>query len=205
MQSGVVVAGGYSTRFAESDKAVAELADTPLIRRVVDRLAGIVDELVINCRVEQRPAIADAMAGLSLTRTYALDETPDRGPLAGISQGLSAATGEYVAVVACDMPFVEPELLRELFERAEGTDGAVPRVDGYLQPLQAVYRRDPMCRLCEAALDRGERRIHAVLDNLDCVIVGESELDSIRTQRSFENLNTPEEFAAAAARLDDGH
>lgn len=74
MRSAVVVAGGFSTRFGEEHKAVAELAETPLIRRVADRIEGVVDELVINCRADQQPAIAKAMGGYGLDIDYALDE-----------------------------------------------------------------------------------------------------------------------------------
>ena len=48
MRASLVLAGGRSTRFGDSDKAVAELAGTPMIRRVVDRVAGVVSEVVIN-------------------------------------------------------------------------------------------------------------------------------------------------------------
>ena len=50
MRSGVVVAGGRSTRFGAPDKAVADLGGTPMIRRVADRIAPAVEELVVNCR-----------------------------------------------------------------------------------------------------------------------------------------------------------
>ncbi|MFT4946388.1 MAG: molybdopterin-guanine dinucleotide biosynthesis protein A [Natronomonas sp.] len=202
MRSGVVVAGGFSTRFGEVDKPVAELAGTPLIRRVADRIEGVVDELVINCRADQRSAIAAAMTGYALDIEYALDEDPDRGPVAGVHCGLSAASGEYAVVVACDMPFVDPALVRLLFERADGTGGAIPRLDGRVQPLQAVYRREPMRRACAAALDRGERRLVAVLERLESVFVEKSEIEAVATTRTFENINTREDLRAAVDRLD---
>lgn len=199
MRSGVVVAGGYSTRFGETDKAVAELAGRALIRRVVDRLDAVVDELVINCRADQQTAISDVMED-SREITYALDETPDRGPVAGIFQGLSHATGEFACVVACDMPFIEPALIRRLFERADGTDGAVPRIDGRRQPLQAVYRREPMCRACAEALENGNPRLLTVLDELECVTV--DGIEAVASSRSFENVNTRADLRRAAELLD---
>ena len=41
MTTGAIVAGGRSTRFGDRDKAVAELAGVPMIRRVADRLPRV--------------------------------------------------------------------------------------------------------------------------------------------------------------------
>ena len=217
MHSAVIVAGGRSTRFGDADKAVAPLAGTPMIRRVGDRLAPVVDELVVNCREDQRDAIQDALAGFELPTAYALDPEVDQGPMAGIRNGCRAAEGEYAAVVACDMPFVDSEAIDYLFDRAsgeiappEGADdegeppfyGAVPRLgDGWYQTTQAVYRPDAMADACDAALERGDRKILAPLDDLAYAVVSEAELARVTDLDSFENLNTQEEFDEAAERL----
>ncbi|WP_336325897.1 molybdenum cofactor guanylyltransferase [Halovenus sp. HT40] len=202
MRGGVIVAGGRSTRFGETDKAVAALAGTPMIRRVADRLQPVVDELVINCRDDQQPAIRDALAGYPLAVSYALDEEPDQGPVAGIRNGLTSVESEYATVVACDMPFVQSDVLSLLFERAEGHDAVVPRLDdGWLQTTQAVYRADAMGAACEAALAEGNPRVLAPLENIEYVVVEADEIESVGSTQSFENLNTREEFEEAADRL----
>ncbi len=201
MRTCVVVAGGRSTRFGDSDKAVADLAGTPMIRRVVDRLDGVVDDLVVNCRDDQVAAVDAALAGCPFDHTFALDETPDLGPMAGIATGLRAVDGEYAVVVACDMPFVDPDLVDYLFDRAAGHDAAVPRPDEWFQTTQAVYHADAMAGACEAALDRGERKIIAALSDLDTVTVDRDEIEARAALETFENLNTREEFEAAAERF----
>jgi len=203
MRSGVIVAGGRSRRFGDADKAVADLGGTPMIRRVADRLQGVVEELVVNCREDQQAAIRDALAGYPLAVDYALDEEPDRGPVAGIRNGLAAADGRYAAVVACDMPFVERSVVELLFERASGRDGAVPRLDdGWFQTTQAVYRTEAMRAACERALETENPRVIAPLDHLEYVVVDTPEVESVGSTRSFENLNTREEFEQAAARFE---
>jgi len=201
-RAGVVLAGGYSTRFGERDKAVADLAGTPMIRRVVDRLEPIVDELVINCRAEQVSAVETALEG-GPTVSFAIDPIPDRGPMAGIMTGFREASGEYAAVVACDMPFFDPDLVDHLFGRAAGHDAAVPRLDEqWYQPTQAVYQVAPMVAACERALERDERTIIEPLFALDYVVVDEAELRERTTLLTFENVNTRDELAAAARRLE---
>ena len=198
---GVVLAGGYSTRFGERDKAVADLAGTPMIRRVVDRLATVTDDLVVNCRADQLEAIRDALAGSDLEPRYATDPVPDRGPLAGIQVGLEAIDREYAAVVACDMPFVDPELHETLRERARGRDGAVVRLeDGWYQTTQAVYRADAMAAACEAALESEDKRVVAALDRIDVAEVGEDAREGV-SERTFESIDTREALADAERRL----
>ncbi|MXR52541.1 NTP transferase domain-containing protein [Halovenus sp. WSH3] len=203
MRSGVIVAGGHSTRFGESDKATAELAGTPMLRRVADRLRPVVDELVVNCREDQRASIRDALAGYPLPVRYALDEEEDRGPVAGIRNGLADVEGEYAAVVACDMPFVQSGVISMLFDRAEGHDGAVPRLDdGWFQTTQAVYRADAMRAACERALAQGDPRIVAPLEDIEHVVVGSEEIEAVGSTESFENINTREEFERAAKQFE---
>jgi molybdopterin-guanine dinucleotide biosynthesis protein A len=201
MGAGVIVAGGRSTRFGDRDKAVADLAGTPMIRRVADRIGTVVDELVVNCRDDQIEAIEAALSGGGLAPTFAPDERPDEGPVAGIATGLAAVEAEYALVVACDMPFVDPDFLESLFERASGHDAAVPQPDEWFQTTQAVYRAGPMVAACEDALERGEGRIVEPLFELDYVVVDRDEVEAQTTLETFENINTREEFEAAVERF----
>ncbi|WP_092693554.1 molybdenum cofactor guanylyltransferase [Halorientalis regularis] len=202
MRTGVIVAGGYSTRFGDGDKAVADLAGTPMLRRVADRLAPVIDRLVVNCRPDQRGSIAAALAGYDHSVTVAEDDDPDRGPMTGILTGLRAVETEFAVVVACDMPFVAPALVEYLAERAQGHDAAVPRVDGRDQPLQAVYRTEATVAACEAALARDQRAVFAALNDLDWVFVPEGEIETHATLDSLRNVNTRADLRAAATDLE---
>ena len=226
MTTGVILAGGRSTRFGDVDKAVAELAGVPMIRRVADRLTGtddpippgsdrasggdpVVDELVISCRPDQRDAIAAALDGVPLSVRWALDGVPlsvrwaldaepDLGPVAGIRNACRTASAEYVAVTACDMPFVDPAFLDTLVGDAAGREGAVPRLDDrWFQTTQAVYHASAMATACDRALARGERKLLAPLDELDRVVIDGETVRARTTERTFTNVNTREELAEA--------
>jgi molybdopterin-guanine dinucleotide biosynthesis protein A len=202
-RTAVVLAGGRSTRFGEADKAVADLAGTPMIRRVVDRITPIVDAVVVNCRAAQRAAIANALDGAGVPVAFAEDDYPDEGPMAGMATGLRAVDGEYAFVVACDMPFVDSGFVDYLFERAVGHDAAVPRPDQWFETTHAVYRAAAMADACEAALEAGEDRIVAPLFDLDFVVVDRDEVREHGHPRTFENCNTPADFEDAARRLEE--
>lgn len=204
MHTGVILAGGRSTRFGDEDKAVADLAGTPMIRRVADRIAPVVDGVVVNCRADQRASITEAFDGYDREVSIAADEEPDRGPIAGIMTGLRAVATEYAFVVACDMPRVDPDVVSHLFDRAAGYDAAVPRLDDqWFQTTHAVYRAEPMADACEAALERGEGKVLEPLFELDYVVVSDEEVREHGSLETFENVNTREEFERAARELSD--
>jgi molybdopterin-guanine dinucleotide biosynthesis protein A len=217
--TGAILAGGRSTRFGDRDKAVAPLASVPMVRRVADRLVGdddpvppgaeraaggdpIVDELVINCRPDQRAPIADALDGLPVPLRWAVDEEPDMGPVAGIRNACRAATGEYVAAVACDMPFVDPGFLAGLAGDAAGHEAAIPRLDDrWHQTTQAVYHTEAMAAACERALARGDRKVLAPIDDLDRIVVDDAAIRERTTERTFTNVNTQAELAEAETAI----
>ncbi|MFB6120596.1 MAG: molybdenum cofactor guanylyltransferase [Halobacteriaceae archaeon] len=199
MSTGVIIAGGRSTRFGDADKAVADLAGEPMIRRVADRIAPAVNSLVVNCRAEQVPAIRDALDGFD--PGFAEDPEGDRGPMAGIRNGLRAAPAEYAFVVACDMPFVDPDFAAYLLDRAQGRDAAVPRPDDWFQTTQAVYRAAAMADACDRALDRGDGKIIDALFETDYVVVEADEIEAHAEDDTFDNVNTRAELDAVAERL----
>lgn len=197
--SGVIVAGGQSLRMGEIEKTVMDIAGTPLIRHVADRLLAATDELVVNCRRKQRDAIADALDGLD--PTFAIEAVPDRGPVAGIQTGLQASETEYAAVVASDMPLLDAELITYLLDRADGHDAAVPRPGEWFEPLHAVYKVEPTIEACEETLQRENPRIMEPLSKLDWVVLNRSELLEHGSFDSFESVDTPDDVVWAETQL----
>lgn len=194
-----MVAGGRSTRMGDREKAVVEVAGRPLVARVADALSNVADELVINCRSDQRDAIDGALEAYD--PTFAIDDEPDRGPVGGIATGLRAADAPYAAVVACDLPFLDSDLLEYLFERADGHEAAVPKPGDWFEPLHAVYRPESMADACEDALAEGDVRIIEPLFTLDYEVVERSDLVVHGTLSSFESVDTPADLRDAAERL----
>lgn len=172
-----------------------------MIRRVADGLVPSVDSLTVNCRQDQRSAIRQAMSGLPMEVQFAIDDRPDAGPLAGIQRGFHDITAQVACVVACDMPFVDANVLDYLFTRSTSADAAVPRIDSWYQPLHAVYRTEAMLAAMES-IDTSHTRIVEVFENLDVVPVTEAELEEAGSMRTLENVNTIEEFQQAQGQFE---
>jgi molybdopterin-guanine dinucleotide biosynthesis protein A len=96
------------------------------------------------------------------------------------------------------MPFLNADLLRWLVEQASDVDVVIPVIEGRMDPMHAVYRREPCRDAIAQALARGEKRMTAYLQHVRVREVGE---DVLRARdpdlRSLSNINTPEDLAQA--------
>jgi molybdopterin-guanine dinucleotide biosynthesis protein A len=125
------------------------------------------------------------------------------GSLMGIYSGLKAARHARALVVGCDMPFLDLSLLRYMLSLAGDHEVVIPRVDGLLEPLHAVYSKaclPAMARL----LGRGRRQIIAFFDEVRVRYVERAEVDLFDPQHlSFINVNTPQDWARVQSLLKD--
>ena len=190
--SGIVLAGGKSKRLGR-DKALEPVGGEPLIRRVIGRLSDLTDETVV--------VVADARRGAELplpeSTVVAVDVYPDSGSLGGIFTGLSAATGSWGIVVACDMPFLSTDLLRLLLSRRDGYDAVVPVLDGRPEPTHAAYSK-PCLPHIEPRLQAGELKIAGFFDDARVNFVPQDDIERADPRRlSFLNVNTQEDLDRA--------
>ncbi|WP_136718284.1 molybdenum cofactor guanylyltransferase [Halorientalis salina] len=199
---GVVLAGGYSTRFGEQEKALADLNGRALLAHVVTGVAPAVDRVLVNCRRDQLEDFQRALASTATDVEFVCDPEPDKGPAAGLRTALDAVSEPMVAVVACDMPFVDAAFLDWLFEEVNGADGAVPYVDGAPQPTHSVFATEPTRRAANDAVRNASGSLRDVLDRLDLVEIPEYRVVGKAAKTAFTDVNTPEELPALMA--DDG-
>ncbi len=189
-----IQAGGKSSRMGQN-KALLPFLGEPLIARVL-RLASPFAHQVILIANEPEP-----YRFLNLP-TYP-DVYPERGALGGLHSALHHAACPFVAVIACDMPFVSLALLRREWQilQQEGADAALPRRSGdNLEPLHALYRRAACLPAVQNALRAGQMRLVSWLGQVQARYLEENETSPYDLQGlAFWNLNTPGEFAEAEA------
>ena len=129
--SAVILAGGKSSRMG-CDKAFLEIGGQTLLARQIQlvRAAGAAEVFISGRAGVDYPAFG----GRVLT-----DHFPDAGPLAGIQRALEAMTAPLLLVLAVDLPGMTADFLRMLAVGCPENCGAVPRVNGNLEPLAAIY------------------------------------------------------------------
>lgn len=132
---------------------------------------------------------------------FAVDIFPNRGPLGGIYTGLTASTSVKNLVVACDMPFLNVDLLNYMVAGADGYDIVVPRFKIGTENLHAVYSK--RCLPCiEELLKKNELKIFKLHSELKVRYVEEAEIDRFDPDHlSFLNVNTEADLKKAKELL----
>lgn len=133
------------------------------------------------------------------------DLFPGCGPLGGIHAALRSSSTDLNLIVAVDMPFATPRLLRYLVERARKSAATVtvPHCGDRNQPLCAVYRRT-FAEAAELALKNGRCKIDALFADGFTQFIREDELKGKGfSAEMFRNLNTPKQLAEARTRGND--
>jgi molybdopterin-guanine dinucleotide biosynthesis protein A len=204
---GFVLAGGRSTRMGQ-DKASLLLAGRSLLEIALDKLR------VLPLAVPPRIVRSD----LSSQAAVIADLQPGCGPLSGIEAALAASARPLNVFLPVDIPLLPAHFLLWMLQRAETTGAVmtVPRVNGWPQPLCAVYQRDLLGPIT-ASLRAGDYKVMPVvtaaarahsssIDIFDVELVSSANsellaLSPLPPHRWFHNCNTPEDMAGAENAL----
>jgi molybdopterin-guanine dinucleotide biosynthesis protein A len=169
-----VLAGGRSTRLGR-DKARARLGGRTLLARAREA--------------------ADALGWP--VRVIRHDLVPRCGPLGGILTALKLCHAEAVVFLAVDMPFVSAQWLRTVArESAKGRCAVFAAVDG-IAGFPFAIRREALS-VVEAQITRGEYSLQALARALGAKL---TEAEAGARAGELENINTPDDLAAARGRL----
>jgi molybdopterin-guanine dinucleotide biosynthesis protein A len=176
-----LLAGGRATRLGGADKAWLERGGQAQVLRLVQRLRGEVDVVLVSAN---RDLARYPAHGLAAVR----DRTPGLGPLGGLDALAAACATPWLLTLPVDLVSVNDCLLRSL--RAAGGDGAWAEDDDGRQPLVALWRIAALRAALPAALASDDRSIRGLQSRLAMSGVPFSGL-------RFGNLNTPADLAAA--------
>ena len=185
----IILAGGKSFRLRRN-KALEVIGGRSLIQRVIERLALVSNQILIVGSLAQFHFLSDYSV------EYKADLYPGKGPLGGVYTGLAASKSLYNLVVACDMPFLNIELLRYMIKLSPGFDAVIPKVDR-IQPLHAVY-----CKSCldgiRTRLEDNQLGVTYFLRTVNVRYVGQAECQRFDPQLlSFSNVNSQADLARA--------
>jgi len=193
--AGVVLAGGRASRMGGRDKAFAAIGGEPIAVRTIRLFHELFPQVLV---ATSRP---ERFRGLDV-ETVA-DHFPGCGPLAGIHAALLASRHPNVFVAACDMPRLDRHVIRFLLARIGDADAIVPRWEGDVEPLHAVYATRSLPAV-EACLRAGRHALRDFLASVRVDYVSEEELRAVRgTAQSLTNVNTPEELAAVGGHFEE--
>lgn len=189
--SGAILAGGENRRMPVL-KPFLDVGGECILDRTISILGSLVDDLFIVTRTP------------SLFADFGVRCVPDsreeRGPLTGIETALEAAVHPRVLVAACDMPGLSADAARRVAGSA-GDDAwaVIPRVNGRLEPLFALYDRHLLPRI-GALLAEGRRAVHPLADDAHVRVLDVNALGT-GGEDSFRNINTPSDLVGGPVPL----
>ena len=185
MESAVILAGGKSTRMGRN-KALLDFGGETLIGRLYRTLQGAFHEVFISAN--------DARTYEFLGAPVIPDVFPDGGSLAGIHAGLVHSSAARCFFVACDMPFVNVDLVRFLYTFTGDHDVVIPVSRSGLEPLHSFYSKDCIPHI-EEQLESGNLKVIDFYHRIRMREVGLDEMCTYDSQElSYFNINTQEKY-----------
>ena len=180
-----ILVGGKSSRMG-SNKAFLELKGKTFIELQIELLREIFDDIFISANTSSEYE--------HLNLSIFKDVYPGKGPLGGIYTSLINSSSLHTFMLACDMPFIGPELINHLKDLTKEYDVVIPKSEKGLEPLHAFYSKkciDPIKR----SLEEDNLRITSFFPHVNVKIV---ELDNLNLSDSFKNsiknLNTRDDY-----------
>lgn len=180
--TGVILAGGRSTRMGGEDKGLIVLNQVPLYRYVLDRFSPQVSQVIISANRNQQYYRQSGLTVIS-------DTLPDfPGPLAGMLAGLQAASTEWVVFAPCDVPIFPADLVTRLWQGKQRAAAAFACAGGRDHPAFSLLHRTLIPAL-ENTLARGDRKVMLFFAQINAQrVVFPAE------PPAFANLNTPQDL-----------
>ena len=190
----IILAGGRSSRLGR-EKLAEVIAGKSLIERAISRLSPLSQEiLIVISRKQARSPLSSYIYPEAKT---VVDLYPEKGSLIGIYTGLVHSSNFLNLAVACDMPFLNLDLLRYMVKIAPGFDVVIPRMGNQMEPLHAVYSKNCINPM-ENLIKQGNLKVTGFFGTVKVRYVGEEELDRFDPERlSFFNINTEADLKRA--------
>ena len=185
----LILCGGKSTRMGRP-KAFLPYRGTLMITHIVDLVSQLFSEVLL---VTNEPEIFD---GFEIDTVK--DIIPHRGPLGGILSGLLIASHHRAFVMACDMPFIDTELITDLVKKSHNTDMLVLMHEKGIEPLIGVYSKDCITAL-EESLFAGKTNLSDFASGLNAQVLFCSDLSSKNKNLlpPYFDIDTPQDYTAA--------
>lgn len=198
--TGVVLAGGKSSRMGKNKAFLRMSGSETIIESVIRSMAAVTSRIIISAN--------DTHIYEELGHEIVSDLFPMMGPLSGLHAALTRVETPWVIVSACDLPFVSEGIfkyLKELIEKqvvgekGPAYQGFIPLVGGRIQPLVAAYHIGTLPSL-EKSLTESKLRMTDWLKELRICYIPEEQIRNetgLDPGREFFNMNNPMDYQQA--------
>lgn len=183
-----ILSGGNNRRMLR-DKAFLQIGQKTIIERQIEVLSTLFSRIIV---VTNTPESHE-----HLRANLVSDLVPGKGPLGGIYSGLIASKDKYNFVVSCDLPFLNAGLISYMIEVTKGHDIVVPKLNGFVEPLHAVYSKHCLIPI-KRQMDRNELKIQSFFGELKVRYIREHHIKRYNPKDiAFFNVNTEDDLKKA--------
>ncbi|MEG4015070.1 MULTISPECIES: molybdenum cofactor guanylyltransferase [unclassified Microcoleus] len=183
----IVLAGGQSSRMG-TDKALLEIEGKSLLQRALEVAASVTPQVYVLTAWPDR-----YRSTLTEQSQFLLEYNPGSGPLVALTQGLTEIPADWILLLACDLPLLEPQIIQnwasQLTAIPQSTLAIVPYQNSRWEPLCGFYRQQSLASL-QSFIEKGGRSFQKWLNQIQAIPLPVGEREAIM----LSNCNTLEEF-----------
>lgn len=183
--TGIILSGGKNTRIG-FNKAFIKIDNITVIEIIINKLKKIFEEIIIVTNFPEEYQ--------KFNVKVVKDIIPDKGPLGGLYSGLVNSKSQYSFVVACDMPFLNVELIEFIKNNCSEFDVIVPKHKNGYEPLHAIYSKDCIYHI-EKQLGQDNLKITGFFKKVKLKEITEDIIKHFDPDLlSFFNINTKSDY-----------
>ena len=182
---GLVLSGGHSRRM-HSDKAALTYQGLPQLQRAAELLQSVCTKVFVSARNDQADALRQRWPLI-------IDQHDNIGPLAGIAAAQAAHPNVAWLIVACDMPWLTIQTLKQLCSaRTTGYQAIAfnSAEDNQPEPLCSIWEPTAAAAV-RSAITQGQHSPRRLLQALNTLQLRPHDPLTLR------NINTPDDYQAA--------
>lgn len=187
-----ILSGGASRRMGRA-KGALPYGSSTLLGFQVARLRPLFDDVWVVAKSAPDYAFGEARV--------LLDGRSDFAAIHGVRRALAEAE-DRIFVFGVDLPALSSDVMRSIVRAGLATSrpALLPRADGRLQPLAAVWRKAALAEL-DRRVAIGELSLAGLADALQAEVLPEDVWRALDPSgNAFANLNTLDEYAAMRER-----
>ena len=172
----IILAGGKSKRMGFNKEDII-IGDEYIVHKTIRKLAPIFKEIIV---VTNNPLRYKDM-GVITTK----DTLVSKSPLVGLHAGLLKSSSKFNFLLACDMPIIDVDLIKEIDMLVTNEESINFLNSGYIEPFYGVYNIDLVPKI-ELAIKEKKYKFTAFIESINSSKIS----FKINHKNVFQNLNT---------------
>jgi molybdopterin-guanine dinucleotide biosynthesis protein A len=184
----IILAGGKNARMGR-EKAYLRIGERTIIEEQSDTLGRIFDEIIIVANSQNYFKNIDVKV--------VTDIIPDSGPLGGLYSGLAVSSNIHSFLIACDMPFINLQLIDYMIKQVGENDIVIPLSSKGIETLFAVYSLNCL-ETIRRQVEFKNLKLQDILTFFKVRYISQEEVEKFDPKEfSFFNVNSPKDYEEA--------